>query len=615
MKNGAWLGPWHVRLAWLGLLVVAVALRVYHLTGFALDYHEAHWLVYSLDKRLLFEAVRSSRPRPDLLFALIASVPVRFFGPNELAVRIGPVVAGSLCLFPLAVWIFQVTGKRMAAWFGAAFLAVLPLSVYYSSEGVPDTIAFLFGLCALVFLMRAKQTRAPTSFVWMSICLALALLTKATALYCWGFMAIAGVVLFENRRDRRMFYLALGLSIVPLVLVTCAILLRSQTMTFFREPGITESFGLSLSRQWLQLRCLSGFLQVLSIVAAIGAVVVVRRAAKGSPADRQLLIWLLPLAGLAVTPLFRAGRVDLLWLIPTVCLFGAVALSSLRQSVAGALAAAVTVILLVGTLVGVSLPDPGPALPASDYTTAVLKRPAGWPSREGASWLMAHTTPEDAILCTAFTFTDALLLDVSRFRHVILNGGSHWALLRDPANRVKYAVFSQDYRGYAPSLAAYCDTHFTLPAGAQFPNYAIYDCQQGGKFVAYPDAYSSDHEDAQRGQEFLEEHQLERALAAFQRVVEVNPNQPVANVNLALLYYQLGRESEGIAQCEHNIRAGIAPAVSYGVLGQFREKRGDLDGARAAYEWSLAIDPTNQVTKQLLANLKGRVPSSSAPPQ
>jgi tetratricopeptide (TPR) repeat protein len=272
-------------------------------------------------------------------------------------------------------------------------------------------------------------------------------------------------------------------------------------------------------------------------------------------------------------------------------------------------------ILLARSLFGVPLPYPGRAKPATDYTTAVLDRPAGWPSRDAARWLLAHTSPTDAIIITAYTFTDPLLLDLNQFRRVLPNGGENWPLLRDPANRVKYVVFTQDYRAYASSLAQYADAHFTLPADAQFPNYAIYDCQKHGKFVAYQDAYSSDHEDSQRGQEFLEKHQLERALAAFQRVVEVNPNHPVANVNLALLYYQLGRESEGIAQCEHNIRAGIAPAVSYGVLGQFRERQGDLDGARAAYERSLAIDPTNQVTRQLLANLKMRVPSSGAPPQ
>ena len=462
---------WNFKPVWLwcGLLGLAVALRAYHLVGFILNYDEAHWLLYSLNKRLLFESLQTSRPRPDLLFALFAWIPIRLFGPNELAVRICPALLGSLSLFPLALFIFRATGQRTAALLGAAFLAVLPLHVYFSAQGLPDTIALFFGLWALAFLLRARQTGALRDFIWIAIWLALALLTKATALYCWGFLFVAGYFLFQDQRQRRTFYWTLGLSIVPLASVTSIVLLQSSTMAFLREPTVTESFGLSLSRQWSHLQSFAGFFEILLLMATIGAVVVAVRAVRRSSSDRQLLVWLLPLANLIVTPYFRAGRVELLWLIPTLCLFGAVALSSLPRFVTWSLGSAVTAILLAGSLFGVPLPSPGLALPSSDYTTAVLKRPGGWPSRDAARWLMSHTSSDDTIVLTAFTFTDPLLLNVSRFRHVIPNGGSKWALLRDPANRVKYVVFTHDYRGYAPALARYADTHFTLPADAQFP--------------------------------------------------------------------------------------------------------------------------------------------------
>jgi len=106
--------------------------------------------------------------------------------------------------------------------------------------------------------------------------------------------------------------------------------------------------------------------------------------------------------------------------------------------------------------------------------------------------------------------------------------------------------------------------------------------------------------------ELLQQHQWARAVEAFKEALEINPKQPVASANLALLYYQLGRQAEGIAQCERNIRLGIAPAISYGVLGQLREKQGDIAAAREAYEQSLQLDPQNQVTQQLLTNLKAQ---------
>ena len=597
---------WQFALVWLGLLGLAVALRAYHLTGFICNYDEAHWLLYELDKRLLFDALRSSRPRPDLLFPLIASVPVRVFGPNELALRLWPMLAGSFSIFPLGALIFRLTGQRVAALIGAALLAVLPLHVYYSAHGIPDAIALFFGLCALVWLMRARETNSLASFIGMGIFLALALLTKATALYGWGFLVVAGYFLFENSRQRRTFYAALGLSVVPLALVTAAILLRGQPMAFLHEPGVTNHFGPSLTRLGLHLRSVIGFYGVLLLVAGIGAARVGVRAAGGSSADRQLLVWLLPVVNLVVTPFFRDGHVELLWLIPSVCLFAAVALTALRGGWKWLGVGAVLAILLMRSLDGVSLPYPGPALAASDYTTAVLDRPVGWPSRDGARWLTSHSTPDDTMLFTGYAFTDPLLLELSRFRHVIPNGGESWERLRDPANRVRYVVFTHDYHAYVPSLARYADAHFAQPADAQFPGYGIYDCEKGGEFGAYADAYNSSARYVREGIEFLQRHQLESAVAAFETAWKMNPNEPVTGVNLALLYYELGRDTDGITQCERNIRSGIEPAISYGVLGQIRERQGDLAAAEAAYDQSLIVDPRNQTTVQLLANLQAR---------
>jgi hypothetical protein len=599
---------------WLGLLGLAVALRAYHLTGFVVSNDEGHWLLYALDKHLLFEPLRNSYPRPDLLFPWLVSATIKVFGPNELALRLWPVVAGSLSLFPLARLISQITNDRAAGLFGAAFLAVLPLHVYFSATGTPDTIALFLGLWALVFLMDARQTKAARHFAGMGVFMAVALLTKATALYGWGFMAVAGAFLFDDRPSRVRFYSALVLAAVPVAAVTIAILASSRTLSFFHEPGVTETFGFAVDRLWLEIRYLIGYYEVLVVVAAIGVVRVARRASRGLAEDRRLLVWLLPVANLLVTPVFRSGRVEILWLIPSVCLFAVVAVRSLPGARGWWCAGVVMAMLLAGTLYGVPLPYPGRAKTSSDYTTAVLGRPGGWPSRDAARWVKAHTSPEDEILVTAYTFTDPLLLELGGVRRLIPNGGENWELLRDPANRVKYVIFTQDYRGYAPTLARYADTHFVQPADAQFPGYAIYDCQKGGEFVAYADAYNSGARYVRDGIEFLARHELESAVAAFETARKMNPNEPVTGVNLALLYYELGRDADGITQCEHNIRSGIEPAISYGVLGQIRERQGDLTAAQAAYEQSLVIDPHNPTTAQLLANLRARrssLPSSA----
>ena len=76
----------------------------------------------------------------------------------------------------------------------------------------------------------------------------------------------------------------------------------------------------------------------------------------------------------------------------------------------------------------------------------------------------------------------------------------------------------------------------------------------------------------------------------------------------------MGHVEEGIAQCEKNIRLGILPAVSYGVLGQLREKQGDFAAALTAYNQSLTLDPQNTVTQNLLANLRAKMQQTPAKP-
>src|SRR5437016_5848663 len=146
--------------AWVGTVALALGLRAYHLTGFVLNYDEAHWLLYSVGKRLLFESVQSSRPRPEVLFPLIVSLPIWLVGPNELAMRCWPVLFGSVSVFPLGALVYRITRSRVAMLFGMALLAVSPLHVYLSAQGVPDTIALFFGLSAFACAMRARETGA-----------------------------------------------------------------------------------------------------------------------------------------------------------------------------------------------------------------------------------------------------------------------------------------------------------------------------------------------------------------------------------------------------------------------------------------------------------------------
>jgi predicted negative regulator of RcsB-dependent stress response len=636
--------------AWAAVFLVALLLRGYRLTGFVLNQDEAHWLLYALHKNLLFESLKNSHPRPELLFPVLLSLPISLFGPNELSMRVLCVLFGSASVFPLASFVRRLTGSNTAALAAAALLAVTPLHIYFSSQGVPDVMALFFLLCALACLARAAETGAVVDFVLLGGCLALALISKANALYFWFSLCVIGPLFLQSGRQRRMCLLALVSALIPLVVLTAVIKMRSPTLSFLQEPGVTTKFTLTLGRLGAELSLFGMFFDVSIIAAVVGVFFLAHRGQSnlsGAAPLRRSMVFLVPLITLVVAPCFRVTTKDLLLLLPTVCLFASVALNPVMP-MRRLFAVAVVGILLARSLLGVPIPPPPRPSSAMARTTAVLDRPAGWPSREACRWLLRHTTSDDAILITAFTFTDPLVLELQEQRKVIPNAGLNWELLRDPANRIKYIVLIEDHRAYAPQFARYADTHFSIPPDAIFPSYTIYDCQKDGQFVAYPDAFNSAGVYVQRGVDLLQRKQCDQAIEAFKTAVQVDPtvvaaqhdlmvaylecgrkedairigleiiqkepNDPLINADMAILYLELGRIEDGLAQCRKNINLNIAPAISYGVLGQLLEKKGDLQAARDAYEKSLSFDRTNQVTIRLLADIRAKLkPNNSSP--
>jgi tetratricopeptide (TPR) repeat protein len=516
-------------------------------------------------------------------------------------------------------------------------LAVSPLHIYFSSQGIPDVVSLFFLLCGLAALARMRENGAGINIVICFGCsLAAALITKANALYFWVYLLVIAGLFLRDGQTRRRCLLAAAIAPLPLLLLTALIRTKSPTLSFFQEPGVTTPFTLALSKLGDELSLFARFFDIVIIAAIVGGLMLAHEPRSRS----RWWVFLIPLATLIVGPYFRVTPKDLLLLLPTLCLFASIALTPTTR-VRTLVAIAVIGWCLWQSLSGVPLPIPPRPSSAMARTTAVSARPAGWPSRQATRWLIQHSTDEDAILITAFTFTDPLILDLQKQRKVIPNAGPNWELLREPANRIKYVVFVEDHRAYAPQFAEYADAHFALPADANFPGYAIYDCQKNGRFVAYADAFNSAGAYIQRGVELLGQQQCDPAIEAFETALKVDPASPAAkrnlmlaylqcdrkeaaaqfgseilrqepadpviSANMAILYLESGRIEDGLAQCRRNIERNIAPALSYGVLGQLLEKTGDLEAARDAYEKSLSIEPANDVSRRLLEDVRAKL--------
>jgi tetratricopeptide (TPR) repeat protein len=619
---------------------LALCLRGYHLTGSVLDHDEAHWLFYALDKRSLAEKVANSLPRPDVLFPLMLSMPLKLLGPNELGMRVLPVLFGALSVFPLAWWVKRETGSETAALTAALLLAVQPLHVCISSLGEPDSISLFFLLAALVFLARNRKRGTKADLAAFGVCLALALLSKGTALYFWVALALMGPKLLRRGTDRRNFYVALLAAAVPLAVLTMLIKWNGSPLTFIDQTSFDFSSAVA---NWARLLVLFGTAyEAMLIVSAWSVARSLRSTWQGSrdydQRQSRLLIWLAPLGIVLMASPFRAFARDLVFLIPTICLFAADAIDP-TTAVRRFSTVALAILLLGRTLWGMWLPGDLSVSAGVPARTGIVARPAGWPSREATEWLLSHTDSTDAVLVTTFSYPDPLQIELRGQRRLGV-AWNHWEWLQDPAQKVKFVVFVADVGEHAPYFARYAETHFRRVAG-DFAGYTIYDCQKDGQFVAYPNAFNSAGVYVQRGIGFLQQKQCDQAIEAFKTAVQVDPtavaaqhdlmvaylecgrkedaaqagletiqkepNDPLINADMAMLYLELGRIEDGLAQCRKNISLNIAPAVSYGVLGQLLEKQGDINAARDAYEKSLSFDPTNKVTRQLLANIQAKL--------
>ena len=619
---------------------LALCLRGYHLTGSVLDHDEAHWLFYALDKRSLAEKVANSLPRPDVLFPLMLSMPLKLLGPNELGMRVLPVLFGALSVFPLAWWVKRETGSETAALTAALLLAVQPLHVCISSLGEPDSISLFFLLAALVFLGRNRKIGTKADLAAFGVCLALALLSKGTALYFWVALALIGPKLLRRGTDRRNFYVALLAAAVPLAVLTMLIKWKGSPLTFIDQTSFEFSSAVA---NWARLLVLFGTAYEAMLIASAWSVARSLRSTWQGSRDcdqrqSRLLIWLAPLGIVLMASPFRAFARDLVFLIPTICLFAADAINP-TTAVRRFSTVALAILLLGRTLWGMWLPGDLSVSAGVPARTGIVARPAGWPSREAAEWLLSHTDSTDAVLVTTFSYPDPLQIELRGQRRLGV-AWNHWEWLQDPAQKVKFVVFVADVGEHAPYFARYAETHFRRVAG-DFAGYTIYDCQKDGHFVAYPDAFNSAGVYVQRGIDLLQRKQCDQAIEAFKTAVQVDPtvvaaqhdlmvaylecgrkedairigleiiqkepNDPLINADMAILYLELGRIEDGLAQCRKNILLNIAPAISYGVLGQLLEKQGDLTAARDAYEKSLSFDPTNEVTRQLLVNIQAKL--------
>ena len=634
--------------ALVAITVLGFALRGYRLTGWIMDNDESHFLIHALRPGLLVVTDYPTHARPDCFYVLLCIPSIYLLGPNELGMKIWPVLFGTLSIVAIAALVRQYTHSYRSALWAAALLAVFPLHVFLSTKATPDVIAVFFLICALIPLIHLSRPGArPLNFILLGATMALAILTKLTALCLWFFVLVTVPFVIPDKRDRRRAYLALLLALLPVLAMIIAAKWHGSPIHFFEEQKQRAQFGFGLDRTLAHLGLFWHFYASVAILAGVGVWVAARKRRELPPLLLPLCLATLGL--LFVAPYFRSHIRDLTFLIPTLWPFLGLSVVLLTGSFLR------TLILVVVLAANIALTLIG--VPQLNYnvsswsgrSTAVLSRPPGWPSRAIPIWVANHLAPDEGLLVTGLGYTDPFVISLKQMGTRYYSATSAFELLRDPANKIKYLVFIDDPTTYAAALYRYAGAHFSPVREPAFPGYVIFDCRQNGQFVAYPDALNSAKTYANQGARFAQQGDYQNAITSFRialqqepelldvkksllscylntgqktdalhlgrELAEADPRDPDSNLNLAILYHELGMTPEAQTQCRHNIQYGIAPAISYGILAQTLEQTGDLRAARDAYQSSLQHDPRNPVTLELLRRFdeKHPHPASSSP--
>ncbi len=89
----------------------------------------------------------------------------------------------------------------------------------------------------------------------------------------------------------------------------------------------------------------------------------------------------------------------------------------------------------------------------------------------------------------------------------------------------------------------------------------------------------------------LEDGQYDRAVAAFQRALQQNPQHALAYLGLALAHLHTNRHEDALAAFDHVLALAPSFAVAYANRGILYDRMGQHSRALQDYRQALALDP------------------------
>ncbi|HLX45992.1 MAG TPA: GatB/YqeY domain-containing protein [Bryobacteraceae bacterium] len=389
------------RAALWAVLAFALALRTYHLTLPAWDYHNWRQTITLMVPRDLarhgFDVlhpqvawVSQDRPSQPTYFSgefplqgILAAALYRIFGESDTIARLVVIVFSLLGIYFLYDLLDRRAGPR-AARLGALVYAVLPYQIFFGRVFMPDVPALSLALGGLAWVDRWTFDRRWRTLLAASALTSLALLQKVTvAGVCLAIAYLFWVAYREKLLRQPEPYVFAAIALVPAMLWSShSFQLGVQCGTWIMQPF---TFGRRLEL-WLKPSMAGDILSALVFEAFSPAGIAI--AALGlfwparGPIFSMLRLWLL-------------GALVLLFLIPELLPDNHYYLSLLLPAAAGLAGASLARLAdrsrtLVWVMVAVFVCD-------AMYTAVPFYRPDRWPVELGVE-LNRITRPEDLLI-------------------------------------------------------------------------------------------------------------------------------------------------------------------------------------------------------------------------
>jgi dolichyl-phosphate-mannose-protein mannosyltransferase len=171
---------------------------------------------------------------------LLIAVPVYFLGYDAWAWRLAPALAG-VALAPVFFLLARrVLPSERAALLASALLLTDGVYLVQSRVAMTNIFAVLFQVASALFVVRSVlEERLPLrGMLAAGLFLGLALSTRWTSLWAWGFL---GLVLLATRRERLLFsYRELGLTVLAFGAIPVALYVLSYVPWMLQGHPLKE---------------------------------------------------------------------------------------------------------------------------------------------------------------------------------------------------------------------------------------------------------------------------------------------------------------------------------------------------------------------------------------